>query len=164
MAREVATWAAAEQLERAKTFLRKQHEGEKTPVQVKDVEDTVLRKLQALIQRELQEKIEAKVDAAIPLPLDFVLKRFSEVSPCSSSPQLQAKETEGICEAEKHLPRPPAEHVAHFLLTQRHLRQTVQVLAGGLQVQKAGLEISANDHSTEGPTLDVRTLLCHMPM
>lgn len=72
-----------------------------------------------------------------------------------SFPQLQAKEREVIGAAARQMPSPSKELVVYYLLTQRHLRQTILILEGGLRFQKAESDDASH---IEDLVLDVRPL------
>ncbi|XP_044312263.1 uncharacterized protein LOC123036848 [Varanus komodoensis] len=108
---DVAQSAEAEQVEKAVNFIQERQADGDPRACFRGREEADLRKLRVQIQMELQAQIEEKVEA---------------------------KEREVMQEAAERLAGLPAEHVTYFLLTQRHLRQAVLVLAGGLALQIAG--------------------------
>ncbi|XP_077775594.1 uncharacterized protein LOC114585855 [Podarcis muralis] len=123
VAREVAQSAEQHQVERVMTLLQKSSKEGEILVSFKEMDEAELRKLQALIQTELQAQIEEK---------------------------LEAKEMDVIQEVAKQTPGPAAaEQLAYFLLTQRHLRQTVLLSEGISRLQKAVPRTPGDQSSTK---------------
>ncbi|XP_048369106.1 uncharacterized protein LOC125442046 [Sphaerodactylus townsendi] len=132
VAHDVAQGSEKQQVERVMAFVQEHHTGGDLLVQLKEGNEAELRQLQTMVQTELQAQIDEK---------------------------LQAKEADAIREAEKLVPNPPAPHVAYNLLTQRHLRQAVLILDGGLRLQGTdvnppGEESHPEDLPVEGPLVD----------
>ncbi|CAM2107714.1 unnamed protein product [Caretta caretta] len=110
VAQEVAQITEKQQVERAVAFLQKHHKEGDLLIGVKEESETELRNMQTQFRLELQTQTEEKV---------------------------QAKEMQVIQEAERQELPNHIEHVAYFILSQRHLRQTVIVLQDRCRFQKA---------------------------
>ncbi|XP_077162698.1 uncharacterized protein LOC143822002 [Paroedura picta] len=132
VAHEVAQVSETQLVARAVAFVQEHHLEGDFLVQLKEGNEAELWQLQTLIKTELQAQIEAK---------------------------LQAEEAEAIRRAEKMAPSPPTAHIMYFLLTQRHLRQTVHILGGDLRLQKTTTSPPEEDGHpgdlpVEGPQVD----------
>ncbi|XP_050777458.1 uncharacterized protein LOC127033574 [Gopherus flavomarginatus] len=112
MAQEVAQITEEQQVERAVAFLQKYDKEGDLLIGLKEESETELRNMQTQFRMELQTQTEEKV---------------------------QAKEMQVIQEAERQALPNHIEHVAYFILSQRHLRQTVIVLQDSYRFQKADL-------------------------
>ncbi|XP_042707937.2 uncharacterized protein LOC122173896 [Chrysemys picta bellii] len=112
VAQEVAQITEKQQVERAVAFLQKHHKEGDLLIGLKEESETELRNMQTQFRLELQTQTEEKV---------------------------QAKEMQVIQEAERQELPNHIEHVAYFILSQRHLRQTVIVLQDSCRFQKADL-------------------------
>ncbi|XP_075765383.1 uncharacterized protein LOC142820447 [Pelodiscus sinensis] len=112
VAQEVARMNEKEQVEKAVAFLQKHHKEGDLLIGLKEESETELRNLRTQFRLELQTQTEEK---------------------------LQAKEIQVIQEAERQKLQNHIEHVAYFVLSQRHLRQTVIVLQDSCRFQKADL-------------------------
>ncbi|XP_074929544.1 uncharacterized protein LOC116825101 [Chelonoidis abingdonii] len=112
VAQEVAQITEEQQVERAVAFLQKHHKEGDLLIGLKEESETELRNMQTQFRMELQTQTEEKI---------------------------QAKEMQVIQEAERQELPNHIEHVAYFILSQRHLRQTVIVLQDSYRFQKADL-------------------------
>ncbi|TFJ99178.1 NF-kappa-B inhibitor zeta [Platysternon megacephalum] len=112
VAQEVAQITEEQQVERAVAFLQKHHKEGDLLIGLKEESETELRNMQTQFRLELQTQTEE---------------------------MMQAKEMQVIQEAERQELPNRIEHVAYFILSQRHLRQTVIVLQDSCRFQKADL-------------------------
>ncbi|XP_032057618.1 uncharacterized protein LOC116497793 [Aythya fuligula] len=122
VAREVAQSKEKQQMARALAFLQKHHQEGDLLVGLKEESEAVLRNMQAEFRLELHTQTEEKVHQ---------LKR----SYFHLLTEIQAKEMQVIQGTEGEL----GNLVAYFILSQRHLRQTVVMLQDCYRLQKATL-------------------------
>ncbi|XP_019364073.1 PREDICTED: uncharacterized protein LOC109291478 [Gavialis gangeticus] len=122
VAQEVAQAVEKQQVTRAMTFLQKHHQEGDLLTGLKEESEGKLRHLQKQFQMELQMQTEDK---------------------------LQAKEMQVIHKAERQELRNHAEHLVYFILSQRHLRQTVIMLQDCFRLQTMNERTQSEDGHLE---------------
>ncbi|XP_025063397.1 uncharacterized protein LOC106722341 [Alligator sinensis] len=122
VAQEVAQAVEKQQVTRAMAFLQKHHQERDLLIGLKEESEGKLRHLQKQFQMELQMQTEEK---------------------------LQTKEMQVIHKAERQELRNHVEHLIYFILSQRHLRQTVIMLQDCFRLQTMNERTQSEDGHLE---------------